>query len=558
VSAINATFATALVDALAGLGVRHACITPGSRSTPLALALADQPGITDWSHHDERSSAFFGLGIARATRQPVVLVTTSGTAAAELLPAVVEARYGRVPLIAITADRPGHLRDLGAPQTIDQRNLFGGMVAGSWAVDLSPTEPVPEAASLATALFVAAMGPPPGAAHLNVGFDEPLLGDPDPSAPPPVAYRTPAVPEPDTDGIREALGDRKGILVIGPQDSPGVVAAATTFAAATRWPIIADPLSGLRAGKHDRSSVVGHGDLLAAAGWVERVAPEAIIRLGALPTSKPLWRWMEDASLPHVFVEPHGWRDPISAATVAVPSDPAATLRALSTQVPAAPSEWHEAWTAADTAAGAAIETTLGETPFPNEPAVARALATALPDASTVWLASSMPVRDADSFFGSSPKDIRFLANRGVNGIDGFVSSALGSAAATDGPTVAVSGDLSLIHDLNALVTARRLGVPITIIVVNNDGGGIFHFLPQRGHAHFERHFATPHGVHFVPVAEALGIEAQEVTDVGTFADLLGTIPDGPRLLEVRTDREDNVVVHQRLQEAVRRAVAAG
>jgi 2-succinyl-5-enolpyruvyl-6-hydroxy-3-cyclohexene-1-carboxylate synthase len=267
---------------------------------------------------------------------------------------------------------------------------------------------------------------------------------------------------------------------------------------------------------------------------------------------------MAGASLPHVFVEPHGWRDPISAATLAVPSDPAATLLALSTQLPPAPSEWREAWNAADAAAGAAIDATLGETPFPNEPAVARALATALPDAATVWLASSMPVRDADSFFGSSPKDIRFLANRGVNGIDGFVSSALGSAAATDRPTVAVSGDLSLIHDLNALVTAKRLDVPITIVVVNNDGGGIFHFLPQRGHVHFERHFATPHGVRFVPVAEALGIEGREVTDGDEFADLLGTLPDGPRLLEVCTDREGNLAVHQRLYEAVRRAVGEG
>ncbi|HUG74794.1 MAG TPA: 2-succinyl-5-enolpyruvyl-6-hydroxy-3-cyclohexene-1-carboxylic-acid synthase, partial [Acidimicrobiia bacterium] len=489
---------------------------------------------------------------------PVVLVTTSGTAAAELLPAVVEARYGRVPLIAITADRPGHLRDVGAPQTIDQRDLFGGMVAGSWAVDLSPTEPAPDAASLATALFVAATGPPPGAAHLNVGFDEPLLGDPDPSAPGTGAYETPAVRDPETGGISEALGDRRGILVIGPQDSPDVVDAAAAFAAAARWPILADPLSGLRAGRHDRSSVVGHGDLLAATGWVERAAPGAIIRVGALPTSKPLWRWMESASLPHVFVEPHGWRDPISAATVAVPSDPAATLLALSTQIPAAPSQWQQAWKAADAAAGAAIDATLAETPFPNEPAVARALATALPDGAVVWLASSMPVRDADSFFGSSPKDIRFLANRGVNGIDGFVSSALGSAAVTAGPTVAVSGDLSLLHDLNALVTAKRLGIPITIVVVNNDGGGIFHFLPQRGHAHFERHFATPHGVRFTPVAAALGIDAHEVTDHEEFADLLRTIPDGPRLLEVRTDREENVAVHQQLQEAVRRAVIGG
>lgn len=554
-SAINASFAAALVDALAGLGVRHACITPGSRSTPLAVALADQPGISDWSHHDERSSAFFGLGIARTTRQPVIVVTTSGTAAAELLPAVVEARYGRVPLIALTADRPGHLRDVGAPQTIDQRDLFGGMVAGSWAVDLSPTEPMPHPGPLAMAMFAAATGPPPGAVHLNIGFDEPLLGDPGPSVPATGTYAAAAVPEPDTGGIREALGDLRGILVIGPQDSPEVVEAATTFAAAARWPIVADPLSGLRAGRHERSSVIGHGDLLAAVGWFDRLAPGAIIRIGALPTSKSLWRWMERLTIPHVFVEPHGWRDPISAATVAVPSDPATTLLALSTQIPPAPSDWRESWHAADAAAGAAIDATLGDTPFPNEPAVARALATALPDAATVWLASSMPVRDADSFFGTSPKEIRFLANRGVNGIDGFVSSALGSAVVTDAPTVAVSGDLSLIHDLNALVTAKRLGIPITIVVVNNDGGGIFHFLPQRGHVHFERHFGTPHGVRFVPVAEALDIEAHEVSNTDEFADLLGLHPAGPRLLEVRTDREDNLVVHQRLHEAVRGAV---
>jgi 2-succinyl-5-enolpyruvyl-6-hydroxy-3-cyclohexene-1-carboxylate synthase len=557
VPAINATFAAALVDAMAQLGVRHACITPGSRSTPLAVALADHPAITDWSHHDERSSAFFGLGIARATRKPVILVTTSGTAAAELLPAIVEARYGRIPLIAITADRPGRLRELGAPQTIDQRDLFGTMAAGSWAVDLSVGEPVPDPGSLATELFSTALGPPSGATHLNVGFDEPLLGDPDKPTGTATAYEAPAVREPETSGVIEAIGDRTGILVIGPQDSPDVVDAATTFARAAGWPIIADPLSGLRAGSHDQSSVIGHGDVLSAAGWLARMAPEAIIRVGALPTSKPLWRWMEVASVPHVFIEPHGWRDPIAAATVAVPSEPAATLLALSDQIPSAPPEWRQRWERADEAAGAAIDVALAEAPFPNEPSVARMLATALPDAATVWLASSMPVRDADSYFGTSPKDIRFLANRGVNGIDGFISSALGSAAVADATTVAISGDLSLIHDLNALVTAKRLGIPITIVVINNDGGGIFHFLPQRGHAHFERHFGTPHGMRFVPVAESLGIEAHEVVDRDEFANLLGMNPAGPRLLEVRTDREDNFAIHQRLRDAVHRAMTS-
>lgn len=555
-SAINATFATKLVDALAALGVRHACITPGSRSTPLALAFADEPAVTDWSHHDERSSSFFALGIARTTGQPVAIVTTSGTAAAELLPALVEARYGRVPLIAITADRPDRLRDVGAPQTIDQRDLFGVMAAGSWAVDLTPAQPLPDATRIALALYDAAVGPPPGAAHLNVGFDEPLLGSPDPSPSAPPRRVAPSPSRvPDTAEIEELLGNRRGMLVVGPQESPGVVEAAVAFASAVRWPIVADTLSGLRAGRHDRSSVVGYGDLLAASGWVSRVEPEAVVRIGALPTSKALWRWMEDAAVPHVFVEPYGWRDPIAAATVAMPSDPAATLRTLGERVAPTDAQWRDAWMSADEAAGIAVAETLEGTAFPNEPATARILNSALPDTATVWLASSMPVRDVDAFFGTSPKNIRFLANRGANGIDGFISSALGSAAVAGEPTVALSGDLSLLHDLNALVTARRLGVPITIIVINNDGGGIFHFLPQRGHAHFERHFGTPHGVRFAPVASSLGIEAHEVTDADELGGLLSAAPTGPRLIEVRTDRAENLEVHRRIQEAVRGAV---
>jgi len=557
----STAFTVPLVRALARLGVRHVCITPGSRSTPLALAFADEPAITDWSHHDERSSAFFALGIARTLRAPVAIVTTSGTAAAELHPALAEARHARAPLIALTADRPFDLRGVGAPQTMDQQALFGGTVKWSHDVEATPDAEPARVVAMAARMVDEAVAGPAGPVHLNIRYREPLM----PAAPPPEVPDPPAVLEGRLEPSAEAIADlapliagRRGIIVAGPQDDPSVPETAAELAAAAGWPIVADALSGLRFGGHERTAVVV-SDPIAVGGWLDRASPEWVIRFGAFPTSKALWRWLEEhREVPQVFIEPHGWRDPTASAATILRADPAAALSALAKAIDApAPADWLESWQAAGAAASAAIDRVLADTAFPNEPAIARVVGRSLPHAANLWVASSMPVRDADAFLEPTDRSMRVMANRGVNGIDGFLSTGIGSAAVADGPTVLLAGDLSVLHDLGALATAARLGVPATIVVVNNDGGGIFHFLPQEGHPHFEKHFGTPHGLDFTAVAASLGVPAHRIEGADDLAERVAGDPAGPVLLELCTDRNENVGLHRRISEAVRAAVAS-
>lgn len=558
----NAIYATTLVEALRRSGVEHACVTPGSRSTPLALALADSP-ITDWSHHDERSSAFFALGIARSTGRPVIVVTTSGTAAAELHPAVVEARYGRVPLIVITADRPFELRDVGAPQTIDQQDLFGRSV--KWSHDVEVPEPAvggPEAiAALAARLVAEAGAIPAGPVHLNVRFREPLL-PPEPVAPPQVMVPRVigGIPQITPQAIAEVVDvvtGRRGLVIAGPQDDAAVAPAAAALAQAAGWPILADPLSGLRRGSHDLTRVLAASDALGWAGVIEESAPEIVIRFGAIPTSKPISQWLErHRHVPQILIDPAGWRDPTASASLVIRADPAATLSALARGIgEAVDARWLDRWHRADIAAATALHRFLDDAPFPNEPAITRSVADAMPAGATLWVASSMPVRDLDAVLRPDPRPLDVRANRGANGIDGFISTALGAAAVTSTPVVALAGDLSVLHDIGALATAARLQIPATIVAINNDGGGIFHLLPQAGHPHFERHWGTPHGLALARVAEAMGLAAEAVTTRERLESLLAHPVDHPRFIEVETDRTANAELHREMRKAVAAAL---
>jgi 2-succinyl-5-enolpyruvyl-6-hydroxy-3-cyclohexene-1-carboxylate synthase len=562
----NYAFVVPLVRALAAAGVAHACVTPGSRSTPLALSLAEEPGITDWPHHDERSSGFFALGIGRATLFPAVAVCTSGTAAAEFLPAVTEARHGRVPLIVITADRPADLQGVGAPQTIDQAAIYGAAV--KWSCDLEPPAPGEAAAGLAAALaarlVAGALEMPPGPVHLNLRFREPLVPTgpvPPAGALPPVVLAGRPAPSPTAVSRLAALvAGRRGLLVCGPQDDPALPAAAAACAAACGFPLVADPLSGVRAGTHDLSRVMAAADPLAGAGWLRRASPEVVVRVGALPTSKPLWQWLgEHPEVPQVLIDPAGWRDPGASLSLVIRADPAATLEALAAAGPhPAPAAWQEEWRRADRAAAGAIDRILAETPFPNEPEVARLLAEALPPGGLLAVASSMPIRDLDAFFPARPAPLRIIGNRGAAGIDGFLSTGLGAAAASGAPACLLSGDLSALHDLTALGTAARLGIRADIVVLHNDGGAIFHFLPQAAFpAHFERHWGTPHGLDFVAAAKAFGVDARRIAERADLAATLAAPGPGPRLLEVRTQRAANFDLHRRLRRAVDEALAA-
>ncbi len=559
-SSRNEQFARVLVAALAASGVKHACVTPGSRNAPLSIALADSV-ITDWSHHDERSAAFFALGIARITRRPAAIVTTSGTAAAELHPALAEAAAARIPLVAITADRPTELLDVGAPQTINQRDLFGRTVR--WSYDLDVPDPDDagrmRTAALAARLVSAATGRPAGPVHLNIRFREPLLiGDDTYDVATPLVVEGELAPDAAAVApVSDAISGRRGVVVAGPQGEPSVAAAATTFAAAVGWPVMADPVSGLRVGDHPVDAVVG-SDLLAAAGWLEKAAPEAVLRIGAAPTSKALRVWLaENHAIPQIVIDPGGWRDPTATAHTIVRADTAAALRALGgSGANPAPADWLESWKNADVVASAAAAAAIADGGYPSEPAAVSAVAVGLRDGASLWAASSMPIRDVDSFFPVSRRPGALFANRGANGIDGFISTALG-AAATGDPTVALAGDISMLHDVGALGAMARIDIPLTIVVLNNDGGGIFHFLPQDGHEHFERHFGTPHGLRFADIAASFGVKSSRAD---TAEELIGVVADAgtvPFLVEVVTDRSTNVALHREIAVQVKEAVAA-
>ena len=569
-------------------GVRHVVITPGSRSTPLTLALTAQTlPIRTWLHLDERSAGYFALGIARQLREPVALVCTSGTAAANFLPAIVEASLSRVPLLVLTADRPPELRDLGAAQTIDQVGLFG--THARWSVDLpvATGEPAIERhaqEAVARALAVA-RATPAGPVHVNFPFREPLI---EPLVEPATAEALPTPPEqasfiaspraPSPDQIARIASElvgRRGVLVAGPESSGLPAAELARLGDTLGWPIIADPLSGLRTGDHDLSTVIDCADLLAREpGFTQLASPEVIMRLGGHPTSKPLNSWLEAvADLRTVIVDAAtaraGLRDPDSRAGLVVQADPAILCRALERELTASSSprvagSWLDLWLRANQAAAGALEQTIAALPVPFEGQVGPDLATVLPEASTLVVGNSMPIRDIDSFFPRLRRSIRLVGTRGAAGIDGVVSTAAGAAAVSPGPVVLLVGDLSFFHDQNGLWPVHRYGLDLTILLVNNNGGGIFEFLPQRqlARSSFEAWFGTPHGLDFSHTVRMYGGRHELVTGDLRSALRSAIASPGLSVVELRTDRRRNVTLHEEVfaeaRAAVRAALAAG
>jgi 2-succinyl-5-enolpyruvyl-6-hydroxy-3-cyclohexene-1-carboxylate synthase len=546
VEPINRTYAPvqALVDELVRCGMRHAVTCPGSRDAPLVLTLAGREELDAVSVVDERSAGFFALGMAKATGRPVAVACTSGTAAANLHPAVVEAHEARVPLIVLTADRPPELREVGAGQSIDQIKLYGSAV--KWFVEVGTHEPSRETAvhhrALACRAYATAAGDRPGPVHLNFPLRDPLAPEPEPLPAGDWAGRADGrpwtelrehAPGPHADDVHR-LAERiaaepRGAIVCGPTGED-VADAAARLAAATGWPLLAEPTSGLRCGPHDRTHVVAHYDvLLRVESFATDHGPGLVLRVGDMPTSKPLRAWCAEA--PQVVIDPHAaWNEPTRTAELLLRSATAPTLDALAAAVevraPAADADWLAGWREADVE----VPRALAEAPDGFEPKILAALEPDLPDGALVWLSSSMPVRDVEACFPQSAKRLRFLSNRGANGIDGVVSSAAGAARATGAPTWLLTGELALLHDVGGLFAARRAGIELRVICIDNGGGGIFDFLPVAQHADprlYEEHIATP-----------------------AFPDELR-----PLVTTIRTDRAANVELHRRLVERVARAI---
>jgi len=552
----------AFCDELARCGLRHACTSPGSRSAPIVLSLVREPRIRSWSHLDERCAGFFALGAAKASSEPVAVTCTSGTAAANLAPAVVEAFWARVPLIVLTADRPPELRDVGAGQTIDQIKLYGDAVKWFAEVDLDAATPerMRWIRTLACRTYWTARAGRPGPVHLNFPLREPLVLDaPLPAdasgragGQPYVMFDAPSAAAPA--GGTHPFG--RMVIVAGRDErDPSAAEELTAFAAQAHIPVLADPLSGARRGP----TAIAHYDaILRDPAFAAAHRPEFVIRVGDVPTSKPLRAWLAGLDdVAQIAIDPDDtWQDPDSVVGMRV-SAPYRTLLAglAAGEVVPAPSDWLAAWRAADDAAARAVAEVLAGEAILSEPLVARSLGEGLPADSTLFVASSMPIRDVESFLTVRADGPRVLSNRGANGIDGTVSSAFGAAAAGGRPVVLLIGDVALAHDIGGLLAARRLHLSLTIVVLNNDGGGIFHFLPIAGESDaFEEHVATPHNLDFGRAADLYGcsyVRPETTTELRSAVERSLADP-GTTLIEIRTERQDNLALHRRLQDAVR------
>ena len=581
------------------------------------LTLARDRRLRCHSHIDERCAGFFAVGLAKASGLPVAVTCTSGTALAELLPAAVEAHEARVPLLILSADRPPELRESGAGQTIDQIKLLGG--AAKWFFEVGTHELADLDSSSAARLrwmrtlacraYWRALDGRPGVVHLNFPLREPLVTDTD-ELPEDLTGRPDGAPYArhvssagrDRTAIDElgALirGAQRGVLVAGRHERrTSLGEAAARFCAAAGWPLLADPLSGARRG----SAAIAHYDaLLRDAGFAASQRPDLVLRVGDLPTSKPLREWLAGLKpgTPQIQLDPEGaWQDPAGVLTHSFAVEPAAALTEIVTRP--GDGDWLATWRGADERVAAATLGTLAAGGL-SEPVVAAELGVLLPPEATLFVASSMPVRDIETFWPIRPDPPRVLCNRGANGIDGTVSSAFGvaawehpatAAAPTEhavtadaepgstggGPVVLLIGDVALAHDIGGLLAARRLDLPLTIVLLDNAGGGIFDFLPisaaplARAAAPgedpgeqdiFTRHIATPTGLDFADAARLYGLGHERVDDVvafrGALERALSAQPPRASIVEVRGKRDRNVALHRRLWTSVAAALDAG
>jgi len=564
----NRLWAHLIVEELLRCGVGFFCVAPGSRSTPLVAALASNETASSLIHFDERGTAFAALGYARATGLPAAWITTSGTAVANGLPAVVEAATDGVPMILLTADRPPELRQTGANQTIDQPDIFGDYVR--WRFDLPAPDPGIDPAMVLTTVDQAAYRAsrtPRGPVHLNLMFREPFLSDPEDegalsgpasweqSDEPYTRYAAtkPAVDEMEIHNLWETLRPAKrGLVVAGRLASRKQGEAVLRLAESLGWPLLPDIGSQVRLGADSKGLVAHYDALLAVDSFARRHEPEAVVHVGGRALSKRLEQFLaRSRPAPYVVVRENPFRlDPTHRVTHSVEANVvdfcAALVQAATEDPPAMDSPWTAGWREASEEAGRHLDGILsGE---PNEPLVARIVSRNVPQDHGLVVASSMPVRDLDTCAAADGAPVPVAANRGASGIDGTVATAAGFARGLGRPVTLLIGDLALLHDLNSLAILRD--VHVVVVVLNNDGGGIFSFLPVAKHEEFfEAYLGTPQGVGFGPAAEMFGLDYEQPRTTGELLDAYsGACASGrSSILEVRTNREQNVRLHAEL-----------
>ncbi|MGA1421115.1 MAG: 2-succinyl-5-enolpyruvyl-6-hydroxy-3-cyclohexene-1-carboxylic-acid synthase [Ilumatobacteraceae bacterium] len=557
-AATTATFCATLVDEWLQCGVRHAVVSPGSRSTPIALEIANRQEIEMHIFHDERSAAFAALGIAKASGIPAILVCSSGTAAVEFHPAVVEAHHSEVPILICTADRPAELQGVGAPQTIDQQNLYGVSVRKFVNAEVADESESHTWRKIARDLFATSLGKLRGPVHLNLRFREPLMGVA--TSLPPRNERSAMIADkvdlPSARSLRKlkkALNFKNGVIIAGPENYQ--VESVLHLAQTLSWPVLADPRSGARV--PSKFVVAAADSILRDEDIAKKLQPQVVLRFGTLPASKVVNSWLASSGAKQIVItttptlaDPDqlcalhivGEIDELCAELVSARTNGQNNRDDLS---------WLDLWDSAESSAQKSINAALADEPGLSEPGVARALYGLLPEASNLVVSSSMPIRDVE-WFAAPRTGLRVHANRGANGIDGVVSTAVGIALATRQPTTLLIGDIALLHDVNGLIGLVSREIDLRIVVIDNNGGGIFSFLPQAQNLEltkFEKIFGTPHGVNLKMVAQAHQINTHEVANMSDFAEVLSQ--RGPWLARVVTDRQENVKVHERINQMV-------
>jgi 2-succinyl-5-enolpyruvyl-6-hydroxy-3-cyclohexene-1-carboxylate synthase len=548
----NSLWCSVLVEALFRCGVRQAVCSPGSRSTPLVFALARYQGIEAVPVLDERSAAFFALGLAKQTRRAVVLVCTSGTAGANYFPAIIEAKESGVPLIVITADRPPEMRECASGQTIDQQKMFGAHV--TWYHELAVPEAKMERLRYLRQTIVhaceRAQGAAAGPVHINAPFRDPLpplenetakalVGEIGPDF---FAHIEPALPELATHSFRLPPMGGRGLIVAGAYaavDAEAYVAALTRLATTLGWPVLVDVLSPARHYALPGVQRISAYDMILRNERAAReLTPSTVLCLGGWPTSKVLRSWLEQAQVKTLLVSPgQANRDALHGRTrhLMVPAETLCAERAGEADI-----AYAQLWTSAEGEARAKLDACLEKSADFFEPKAAWLLARHLPQATPLMVANSMPVRDLEYVWPPTDRRTQVYFSRGANGIDGTLSTAIGIAHGNEKPAVLLTGDLALLHDSNGFLLRPKLRGSLTIILINNEGGGIFEHLPvAQFNPPFEEFFATPQQVDFAALCATHSVAHVLVRDWPHFTELISTLPaSGIRVLEVRTDRK--------------------
>ena len=562
-------FVGAFVDELVKSGVEEVVISPGSRSTPLAIMMAEHPHLKITVLIDERSASFYALGLAKTSKKPVAILCTSGTAATNYYPAIVEAHYSRIPLIVITADRPHELRDIGAPQAIDQIKMYGNYV--KWFVEMSlpssDKKHIQYVRTIAARATGTSISSPAGPVHLNFPFRDPLV--PDLQLPNLWTHENGSecsimetqigkysISKEEAQKFASIFSSKqKGIIVCGEMNSgTDYREEVVSLAKQLKYPILADPLSQMRSGMHDTESIIETYDALFKKDeLVSQLKPEVIIRFGAMPVSKFLTQYIQKANCVQIVVDGDGgWRDPTLEATHMVHCNEKmfcdSVMRELEHETREKDKQWLHQFQIINAQAKEILVRYLDDAAL-FEGKVITELQSLLPLNAALFVGNSMPIRDVDTFFYCDNKNITILANRGANGIDGIISTAMAASNAYN-QLVLVIGDLSFYHDMNGLLASKLLNLNITIVLVNNNGGGIFSFLPQsKVEQHFETLFGTPLHMDFAHAVKLYNGSYDKVETWSQFRDAVNRSfsQKGLHVIEVPTNRVENEQLHRKM-----------